>query len=659
MADAAPAARSAVRALAAAALTGAVVVRAILSPADLAWLPAWFVCAALALSGALWCWRCRDAPADVGWRHDPGVGALVVALALLLGTLLGHDDRLTSDGVDHFVYLRSLWVDHDLDLANDYARVSPRGGSVDPPTPLGRTGNLHPVGPALLWSPLYALADVLARASGRATDGDGPPYRNAAALAGLLSGWLGLVWVYRAAQRLTTRGAALVAALGLGFGTFLYWYLAWAPSMAHAPAFAAAALVVLLTLRPLPTGRTRRLRRAAALGAACGATALLRWADLLIALVPLCDTLPRLRRRDERRALAGEAFVFALAALLAFLPQLVVWKLLYGSFITIPQGTAFLAGAPALSGVLFSPRHGLFSWSPLLYLGLAGLLLASRRAPRLAWGGLLVLAALTRVNAGTADWWGGAAFGARRFDAALPALGVGLAFGIAALARGLGRRPLLGAALLVGAAVSWNLLLARQYRSGAWDYSGPVAFEEMGHAAVSQVDRALGSPFSLPGALAERVASGRALADYESLFMERPFARWTIRMGLDDRLFLEDGWSAPQHVDGVSFRSLSGVSAGLAVALHRPLDYRLTLRAVLLPVTPGASPRPARVRLMVNARPGATVEVGADWADVAALLPASALRAGKNLLRLRLLTSDLEARLAVAGVSLEPSVAAR
>lgn len=637
---------------------GVVVVRVILPPSDLAWLPAPAVCAALGLAGLLFAWQRRSEPAPGAWRRDPGLGLLVAALALLLATLASHNFRLTSDGVDHFVYLRSAWIDHDLDLANDYARVSPRGGSVDPLTPLGRTGNLHPVGPALVWSPFYAAADVLARVTGRAPDGDNALYRNAAALAGLLAGWLGLVLVYRAAQPLSGRGPALLAALGLGFGTFLYWYLAFAPTMAHAPAFAAAALVVALTLRPRPADARGRLRRAAALGAACGLTALLRWADALVLLLPLAGALPRLRRRSEWRALGAEASVFALAAAAVFAPQLIVWKRLYGAFLTVPQGAAFLAGEPALSGVLFSPRHGLFSWSPLLYLGVAGLVAGFRRAPHLALGGLLLLGALARVNAGTADWWGGAAFGARRFDAALAPLGIGLALFCAACARMLARRPLVGVTAVVGAFAAWNLLLAAQYRSGAWDYSEPVAFEQMGHAAVSRVDRALGSPFSLPGALWERVTTGRALRDYESLFTERPYSRWSVRMGLDDRLFLEDGWSDPRTRGDAGYRALVGTSAGLVVALHRPADYRLTLRAAALPPSggdarSGTTPM-ARVRVIVNQRPFEALEVGPAWRDLEQVLPADALRAGRNLLRLRVVALAEGRELCVAGASLEP-----
>src|SRR6185436_16571832 len=204
--------------------------------------------------------------------------------------------------------------------------------------------------------------------------------------------------------------------------------------------------------------------------------------------------------------------------------------------------------------------------------GAAGLLAWLLREPLRAAAAWAFLVALTWVNAGVADWWGGAAFGARRFDALLPLLGLGLAATFAALTRLAARHPRALPAVLVTTVVGWNLLLARQYGSGAWDYSSPIAFEQMGHAAVSQVDRALGSPFSLPGSLWEWALHGRAVSEYESLFVQRPYARWAVRMGLDERLFLEDGWSAPESRDGVPSRSLTGESAGLVIPLHGARD---------------------------------------------------------------------------------------
>ncbi|HEV8254962.1 MAG TPA: hypothetical protein VGQ78_09410 [Vicinamibacteria bacterium] len=605
------------------------------------WLPPVALAAVLIIAALAAAAIHRQQPVDaLPWR-EPGALVLLAALGLLLGLLLSHRARITSDGIDHYAFLRSLAVDHDLDLANDYALLT--GGP--PPaerTPIGRTANVHPIGPALVWVPFYAVADIFSRLTGRPADGLNDLYKNAVAIGSVLYGWLGAWLLYRTAARRAGRAPALLAALGVVFGTFLLWYLAYAPTMAHAPAFAAAALFVWLWLRPEPVG----LRRAALLGAACGLAALLRWPNALLALLPAISALPRLGR-GESRPLMQEAAVFLAAAVLLFSPQMVVWKLLYGSWLTIPQGGGFLAGRPALAGVLFSPRHGLFAWSPLLYLGLGGLILFVVREPRHGLAAAAFLIALARVNAGVADWWGGSAFGGRRFDAALPLFGLGLALALRALARAARERPLAPVAALVALFVLWNLLLARQYRSGTWDYAGPVSFEEMGHGAVSQLDRFLGSPAALPASVLEWMRTGRRPADYESIFSERPYARWAVRMGLDDRMFLEDGWSAPSTLEGAPCRLIDGASAAVVVPLHGPRPARVGARL--------ASPtRPTRVRVFWNDRPIGGWDVEGAWNDYELELPVEVQRAGRNLLRLRVPPTGATRPLGVAGLWVHP-----
>ncbi|HEY3119080.1 MAG TPA: hypothetical protein VGL15_00535 [Vicinamibacteria bacterium] len=602
------------------------------------WLPPVGIAAVLIVAALAAALAYGEQPLDAPPWREPGALVLLAALGLLLALLLSHRARLTSDGIDHYAFLRSLAVDHDLDLANDYALIT--GGP--PPaerTPIGRTANVHPIGPAIVWVPFYVAADVLSRLTGRPADGLNDLYKNAVAIGSLLYGWAGLMLLYRTAARRAGRAPALLAALAVGFGTFLLWYLAYAPTMAHAPAFAAAALVVWLWLRPEPRG----VRRAALLGAACGLAALLRWPSVLLALLPAISALPRLAR-GEARPLMKEAVAFAAAAVLVFSPQMIVWKLLYGSWLTIPQGAGFVSGRPALAGVLFSPRHGLFTWSPVLYLGLAGLAMFAVREP---WHGLaaaVFVLALARVNAGVPDWWGGSAFGGRRFDAALPLFGLGLALALRALARTARERPLVPVSGLVGVFVLWNLLLARQYRSGSWDYAGPITFEEMGHGAVSQVDRLIGSPASLPASLLEWLRTGRRPADYESLFAERPYARWAVRMGLDERMFLEDGWSATAVREGAVCRLIEGAAAAVVVPLHGPRPAQVGARLSAI------GSEPARVRVLWNDRPIGSWDVGGGWNDYELELPVEVQRAGRNFLRLRLASGAV----AVAGLWVDP-----
>jgi hypothetical protein len=577
-------------------------------------------------------------------RFDGGLLVLVGLLGVLVAALLSHDNRISADGIDHYVYLRSLWVDHDLDLGNDYDAVTRGRAAVADKTPLGRTANPHPIGPALVWVPFYAVADGIARWRGEPADGLGPVYRDAVSLASLLYGWLGLVLLYRTARRVAGAAAALLATLGMALGTFLYWYLVQDPTMAHAAAFGAAALVVWLWLRPSPTG----LARAVALGGACGLAAILRWQAALLFVLVAAEAVERLSKRERPIVVLRDLAVAAASAVVVFTPQLVVFKLLYGSWLTIPQGSAFLAGAPAWSGVLFSPRHGLFSWSPFLYVAVAGLVLWLRRSPAKALAAVVVFLLCARLNAGVADWWGGSSFGGRRFDIALPLLGVATALFFQWIASVVARRPALALGGIVATFALWNALLVSSFRSGAWDYSGPVTFEEMGRGASGVIDRSIGSPFSLPGALWERIRRGRALTDYESLFTERPFSRWSVRFGIDERIFLEDGWSEAREADGVLYRSVEGESAGFIVPLHRSVSYRLGIRARARAGTTTA------VRIIVNQRPAGVVQIEPSWGDHEISVSASFLRPGRNFVRLRILGDAGAGAIDVSGAWMTP-----
>jgi hypothetical protein len=113
--------------------------------------------------------------------------------------------------------------------------------------------------------------------------------------------------------------------------------------------------------------------------------------------------------------------------------------------------------------VLFSTRHGLFYWSPILLLGLAGLLwfaVRERRAAivRLA---LIQLAALWYLYACWKIWWMGYSFGARQFVVAGSLFALGLAF---LVERFSSRRRLL-ISLAVGF-IGWNTIMLWLYLNG-------------------------------------------------------------------------------------------------------------------------------------------------------------------------------------------------
>jgi hypothetical protein len=86
----------------------------------------------------------------------------------------------------------------------------------------------------------------------------------------------------------------------------------------------------------------------------------------------------------------------AAAFWVAFLPQVVIWHAIAERWFYMPMtgpGEGFDWGHPVLLKVLFSTRHGLFYWSPVLIPAVAGVLalVFSRR------GGLVVRCAFVQA----------------------------------------------------------------------------------------------------------------------------------------------------------------------------------------------------------------------------------------------------------------------
>jgi hypothetical protein len=148
------------------------------------------------------------------------------------------------------------------------------------------------------------------------------------------------------------------------------------------------------------------------------------------------------------------------AALVVFSPQALAWLVLYGRPFTVPQGPGWMRWRdPHLLDVLLSDRHGLFTWTPVLAIAVAGFLLLWRRDRHLAIAATVVAAASWYVNAAAADWWAGEAYGARRFVSCVPVFALGFA---AVLDLGKNRLHPLGAACV--ALIGSNLLLLLQYQ---------------------------------------------------------------------------------------------------------------------------------------------------------------------------------------------------
>ena len=571
-------------------------------------------------------------------------GARALALALLLGgpalavQILSPPPRLDADAVEYYSHLRSLYFDRDVDFANEFAHfgILTRWDKSQP-TVTGHRRTVFSVGPALLWMPFYAAGDLVARARGDVQDGYSPSHIRAVCLGSLVYGVLGLLLVHRVLGDRFAPPVPFWTTLLLGYATFLFWYMAYEPVMSHAPSFFLAALALVVWWgrgTGLPPGR------AALLGVVAGLATLVRWQNALLLVLPLA-TLALERERPARTAGSAAALLGAFA--LALVPQLLVFKAIFGTYLLghPAQGRDFLhLTRPALLETLFSSRHGLLFWTPVLwagFLGLVGLLARGWRTRgwldkdrRTAVLLALPILVMTYTNASSGDWWAGGSYSNRRFDSTLPFLALGVGATLAAL-RGLAaRRP--GAVLAAGGAALalWNVLFMEQYRRGAIPRDDTVSFARVAFNSADVFATAFGSPVAWPANWIFSLRHGLPPDRYDLmvgkyLFFMQNNLGGVIDVGADpglDQALLGEGWGVRTpcagSADGVC-RPVQG-RARLFGALQAPEALDLTVRAA----------GPARLRVLVNGVAVAERALSEGPEDVTARVPGARWRSGLN-----------------------------
>jgi hypothetical protein len=421
----------------------------------------------------------------------------ILLLCLFLISLPAVTPRIySSDEIQYFAYLRSLWFDRDVSFDNEYRYFYDRDIArsdgfretfLERTTEAGRRVNFGTIGCAILWSPFYGAVDLsarLLRAAGRpvAVDGFSKPYIAAVAYGSAFYGAAAIALAIAAGRRLGLR--AFTSGMAVWFGTPLLFYTYVAPPMSHACSAFAVALFVYTWLR---VRGDWSVRGAAALGATGALMAMVREQDLFFVAGPALDfglwTFRRFReQRSAERARAGSALLRAAAAAIVFAvvfaPQAVAYVRLNGHLGPSRLVTRKMSwNAPHALEVLVSPEHGYFIWTPLALLAIAGLgWMAIRKDADGGWPGrdhrlvaaclLLMVALQIYVGGSVESWTVAGGFGQRR----LVALSALLVIGLAVVREGVHRAAVSRVlTALVIVAVYWNVALSVEFAIGLMD----------------------------------------------------------------------------------------------------------------------------------------------------------------------------------------------
>ncbi len=530
---------------------------------------AWLVFASGLPLAAWFSWR-HSRRRRVAWavavRETADVHLLVLVLLYALGVQMADAHGITTDGVTYFTQLRSVIFDRDLDVATEFAVLG------QPP----RSNHVVPVGPSLVWLPLYllvAIVDGLGRAAGAWTSppapttlGLGLPYVRAALLSSFAIGAAGLVALLLHLRREFSPTAAFLATLLIFTATPLYWYMVYEPSMTHAASFGFVALFIVCSARWVPPGAT--VRQSLMLGTLLGLAFLARSQESLFALYPAMLVLSAARtpaRERVRRALtlAGWALLGALPWILLQLGHSYVLFTRY-EYDLVGQGGYFNPWHSRWIDTLFSSWHGFLSWTPVAYVALVGTVAYVGRSWQWGASALIILFLTAWVNGATLDWAGGWSFGGRRFSSALVMLAPGLALVIEFVRR----RPLVAIAPLVTGAIWWNHLLMVQYTAGMLPKDEPVSF---GRIVRQQAELHTRSPYWYPFAFPANVwfawREGVPVDKYDVLSPETPRTTFALAFDRAAEKYLLSGWDVPGGDDWGPAWWIGGSPALMAVPL--------------------------------------------------------------------------------------------
>ncbi len=536
---------------------------------------------------------------------------VVVALCLVgAAVYFRHGTRLGADGPNYFAQARSLLFDFDIDYGNELERVP---GMV-PGMPE------RAMGLPLVSLPFLALAHLslkLGKLAGLdlVADGFGYPYETAFGLASYLVGAIGLIVMLRLAFQFFSPGVALLSVVTVGMSSFLAWYMVVEPAMPHAVSAAAVAVAIGYWLARRPLAGTRDW---IVLGILFGLASLARWQNVAFLALPLLDALMKPRR--PLRQVASSLLGFAVA----FTPQLAYWQAMAGSpFAISTERHAVQWTQLSVAEVLFSTNRGLFPWSPVLYLGFIGLLIWLRAAPRIASLCLLGFFLQLYINSSVEMWYGGWAYGGRRFDNTLVLFVLGFAVALDFIRR----RPFVFPVVLSAILVLWNVGLMLQVKRGDVSPDGNVAFRQVAGRSLNRYYDRLGFPAAWPANWLFARRHQLSPEKFDLLFGHRGFGNFRLPMNADADGYLGRGWgAAEQDARGEWFRWSLGDEATVLVPLREP--HRYVLSAWVRPYEAGDN----RIGLRVNGQVDKSLDVEGDTTLLWELEP-RLFRTGLNELR--------------------------
>lgn len=339
-----------------------------------------------------------------------------------------------GDGIYYYAYTRSLVKDRDLHFENEFEhRYGPdtnnnileiEPSEFSPDTPTNYVSNKYPIGAGLLWIPAFSIAEIVANIINRfdsnfPNTGYSNIYQISVGLFNISMVVLGFIILYKTLLLFFKKTVSTISILAVSLGSNIFYYSAIDAINSHPLSFLFGTIYFYVLFRG-----NKFKEKFIILGFVSGILALIRTQDIIfIAFTIIYLLFSKYSLKEKLVNLLTSNLVF----IAVFTIQMLVWKIIYGSYLALPyisgnEGFDFLK--PHFLEVLFSLKIGLFIWTPFYLISVIGLIISYKKIPKIV--PLFIVAQIYLISSWS-GWSQGESFGIRMLISILPLFCIGFA----------------------------------------------------------------------------------------------------------------------------------------------------------------------------------------------------------------------------------------
>jgi len=391
---------------------------------------------------------------------------------------LNYRAEIYADKAGYYSYLpAAVFCGFDPERFPD-SIVEKTGHGFDLNRDHGKVFIKYTYGVSLLVSPFFFATHLLSRAFDVPDEGGFSPwYHRMVNIAAVVYLILGLMLLKRVLARFFKPVVQYTLLLVVYFGTNLFYFTIANSLMSHVYSFFLFALFLYALIRFLDDHKYSwflLLALAASLAALVRPTNAIIW---LLVLFWDVDSGKAIMARIRLILKPKYLVTFLLILLMIWLPQLFYWKHTWGSwlFYTYHDEGFNHWLMPNVHGVWFSPMNGLFLYSPVVLLMIAGMIFMVINRVRNGWLILILFLFVSYLFASWDCWYFGCSYGHRAFIEFYVLFIFSLGFLITRILQARQKILRFGFFLLVFLFSAYNFLFILSWpgchRGGIWDFT--------------------------------------------------------------------------------------------------------------------------------------------------------------------------------------------